>query len=521
MKYSILLLLVFSLCSCTSNKVRDRLTAIEKQIRTNPEVALSSLDSLANAEKELFQKEEFHARYILLNTYANYRLDLEGKDDSLINIATQYFLVHGTAHDKLLCQLLYGGILINAEKYGFAMFQLKEAISDGASTQDHLLLGQAYANLTRLCGLITDSERIVYARKAIEEYTLHGDEKYIIDATTFLGLSQLDRHHPDSAVSILRGARERAIKLGNEYLILDTNKSLAEAECINQQYDSACCRLKGLFAHKGYKITSIDYDVMAVCMVSLGQKDSALYYLKMAEQMAGNALTQKRHFEFAHQVYAKMEDYQSAYKALKQYAYLSDISDAEIINNAVRKEQKVFAEKKLKETKEKAILYFSIGGVLLAIVTFFCFFLFAKHTKTKKQKRVIEKEKADIQTKYEIQKENKKDTVQEMKQTGVYNSFTLCLINKHEIKENDWEELYKLFNNRLPAFEQLLKREHEMNDTDWRICMLLKLDFQVSSIAVILNKSRTQISNENNKLAKKFLGEDKGSRDWVNYVKNL
>ena len=108
-----------------------------------------------------------------------------------------------------------------------------------------------------------------------------------------------------------------------------------------------------------------------------------------------------------------------------------------------------------------------------------------------------------------------------MKQTEVYNSFTLCLINKHKINENDWEELYKLFNNRLPAFEQLLKREHEMNDTDWRICMLLKLDFQVSSIAVILNKSRTQISNENNKLAKKFLGEDKGSRDWVNYVKNL
>ncbi|MBP5679864.1 MAG: hypothetical protein J6X31_02295, partial [Bacteroidales bacterium] len=166
MKYSILLLLVFSLCSCTSNKVRDRLTAIEKQIRTNPEVALSSLDSLANAEKELFQKEEFHARYILLNTYANYRLDLEGKDDSLINIATQYFLAHGSAHDKLLSQLLHGGILINSEKYGEALYQLKGALNDGQITQDHLLLGQTYANLTRLCAIVLDDTRRTYALNA-------------------------------------------------------------------------------------------------------------------------------------------------------------------------------------------------------------------------------------------------------------------------------------------------------------------------------------------------------------------
>ena len=107
----LIFLLMLLLCSCgKGRRINDELDRIHAMIQENPTGAQTALDSLYQAESEVFSSPQLQARHILLDTYCKFKKFQEGTNDSLITIAEDYLLQHGSDYEKTL-RLLFHGIM--------------------------------------------------------------------------------------------------------------------------------------------------------------------------------------------------------------------------------------------------------------------------------------------------------------------------------------------------------------------------------------------------------------------------
>lgn len=67
-------------------------------------------------------------------------------------------------------------------------------------------------------------------------------------------------------------------------------------------------------------------------------------------------------------------------------------------------------------------------------------------------------------------------------------------------KEKDWESLEQLIELHIPMFRPFLKGKHKLNDSEYRICMLLRLGFPPTTIAVLIGKSYSYVSKARRRL---------------------
>ena len=87
-----------SMVSCTDHEVIRQLDDVEAYINEHPDSALSVLDSLSTTG---IQGREANAKFALLYSIALDKSYIDATDDSLINIAVDWYRKHGTADERL------------------------------------------------------------------------------------------------------------------------------------------------------------------------------------------------------------------------------------------------------------------------------------------------------------------------------------------------------------------------------------------------------------------------------------
>ena len=88
-------------------------------------------------------------------------------------------------------------------------------------------------------------------------------------------------------------------------------------------------------------------------------------------------------------------------------------------------------------------------------------------------------------------------------------------------EHEDWLEMATLFDRYQHGFVQALNRNETLTERDVHICMLIKMRFQPSEIAVLVGASPQTVTNSRTRLLGKIFGEKGGARDFDRRIRQM
>lgn len=88
-------------------------------------------------------------------------------------------------------------------------------------------------------------------------------------------------------------------------------------------------------------------------------------------------------------------------------------------------------------------------------------------------------------------------------------------------EHEDWFEMATLFDRYQHGFVQALNRNETLTERDVHICMLIKMRFQPSEIAVLVGASPQTVTNSRTRLLGKIFGEKGGARDFDRRIRQM
>lgn len=152
--------LLYIVASCTSRDARlGKLDSIDSLMELNPQAAY---DSLCNSKEQMTANnpKEISMRYRLLMAKAQNKLYLQMPSDFLFQDVVNYYNANGTINEKMEARYLYGCIYRDLKNEAKAMFYFQEA----ANIADTLSRTCNYSILFRIYGQIGDLYKSLYLR---------------------------------------------------------------------------------------------------------------------------------------------------------------------------------------------------------------------------------------------------------------------------------------------------------------------------------------------------------------------
>ena len=199
------------------------------------------------------------------------------------------------------------------------------------------------------------------------------------------------------------------------------------------------------------------------------------------------------------------------------------------------KAQKDFSDARWKESEKRSQLFligiFMLMLVLLSSTISFYFYRKQKTTKLLMQDKEM-KHKAEqlqmqeyqmhlLEEQLRLKEENRKTAIQCIKQSPLVLCFRQALIGKYVVREEDWSALYELFTEYIPSYEQQLRAKHSLNDIEWKICQLVKLEFSPSDIAVLTHREKSSISAIRSRLFSKMFQIEGSTKELDDFLMSI
>lgn len=506
--YFLFLIIAIILSSCTrKSRVLNMLSRIEYQIMEDPKLAQYHLDSLGRAESDILSSGELQARFILLDTYCKFRCLEESSNDSLIDIADRYFSHGGSAHDQLLSKFLHGIILCNVGKYDEALLKFKEAEAVGQPCSDHFLLGQLFGQMSLLCNHLNDADFPVYAQKSLDEYEEKGDSLYILDSKVNRAIALLECQQEDESLAQLKDYLPVAEQMKDSFIIAKIYHYMGAVETKTGQFDSAFVHLKKSLDCKVPIFRVNTYSFLSVCYGYFQQRDSALYCHQLVQTEDSSADKNSVCQMNAAYMYKYLGENDAAFDCYTKFHQIVDESQSKRLANSFSKGEHDYAEECFSRLKRK-YKTMSLCSLYLALALFICVSIIAFKWKCRKEDEAEPDEKM-------------KSTLQGMKQSTIVLRLRQLALDEKPACEADWVELDRVFEELLPSFRRKLFDQYELNDLEWHICQLQKLDFSNKEISTLICRAKNTISSVNVRLFKRKFGKMGRSAEWHEYIRHL
>lgn len=109
-----------------------------------------------------------------------------------------------------------------------------------------------------------------------------------------------------------------------------------------------------------------------------------------------------------------------------------------------------------------------------------------------------------------------------LKSSSVYESIKKRADRGEMLADGEWQELNKLVIETLPHFYNFISsKKHNLNNNEFKVCILRRLDFTPKAIAYMLNLSPSSITKIRNNMSKKLFGEEDNSKEFDKMLKQL
>lgn len=368
--------IVFLFVGCSDNNyVSTILSQAESVLLASPDSALHIMDGI---NPTVISSERQIAEYARLYTKAQYKAYKDAKNDSLIQLAIDYYKAHNENNKLAESLMLRGSIETTNKQYSDALITLQQAAEVGEGIEDNFLLGQIYSNLYDVCQYGYNADQVQFAEKALEYYRKTKDEYYIIDAKSNLARAYLRIKEFDKCNILLDEVIKQAEATADTFSMLKTVPDLALIKAENKDFKAADSLLNNLRSGYNYKFTSVDYWIIAEYMLSKGDRDSAIELMDSASKTRMPLGTEMQFNAVAGHFYSQIGDYKRAYQIINRFDILKDSVTNERYKATVMSAQRDYVVDKLvsQEIRESRNFYLSITIIIfiLAILAFVVFY---------------------------------------------------------------------------------------------------------------------------------------------------
>src|SRR5574344_656644 len=318
---AILLLPVFTCCSKRISKTMD---VAEYCMTDRPDSSLALLETIIDGDIRLKANK---ARYALLYSQALDKNYIDLTDDSLINIAVDYYYDKKNVRYKFL-SLYYGGrIYTNAGDYTKAIISYSDAETLVDKLSDDYLSGLLYSQLGDIYLNVFDYDKSLSAyQKSYEYFHKAGKSEHEYYCILDIGMEYMNLYDFENGQKYINEAINRAKEVGDTSFVLDCQRNLAIFRMFNGEVDS-------VEVLKNTICKSVDFEDMGshllgsfARMYALNNKpDSAEILIQQAWNNVTNASDSIVLFYDSSNVYESLGDFKKSLANLRNAVYAQNI----------------------------------------------------------------------------------------------------------------------------------------------------------------------------------------------------
>ena len=561
---------LLSVVSCGQQAADRDIAVADSLSEAAPQRAMTLIDSL---EGESAMNKSRHMKLLLLKAKVRNKLAMPMSTDSLKDIA-DYFDKHGDSNERMLAYYILGCAYFDGKDAPMALQYFHEAAAKADTTDsnsDFLTLHRIHAwsaEILRSQFAFSDafhenSLAFKYAMKAKD--TLNAIITYEQKANIYKLKGNID-----SVISIrekLYGLyskygykREAAYSLGPLIDIYAKNGNISKAKHALDVYEKMSGRFdkygkikKGLeifYAIKGYYYLSInDYDSARLCF------DKCLKTTSNYPNDFGYS------YEGLTELYKKLHRPDSVAKYSELTRQMSDTIYARMSTEHLQQMQAMYNYNRYRQNAEEAekdalrtkyisiiiimaIMAAAIGGAL-AVRTYIIRKRRARVDEIKEYKRKInelEMSKAELESinnglnvevnrmieektkKIDILKTEYEKNFNNVKDKDLFECEPIVIQIRWKARKTtkpmDKDEISRL-KELFKDYRPLSNWENTLNNNEYLICLLVRLDFVPAEICILTDLSSSNISNIRKRLLEKMTGREGSPKDFDKYIKSL
>ena len=561
---------LLSVVSCGQQTADRDIAAADSLSEAAPQRAMTLIDSL---EGESAMNKSRHMKLLLLKAKVRNKLAMPMSTDSLKYIA-DYFDKHGDSNERMLAYYIIGCVYQRSQDAPMALQYFHEAAAKADTTDsscDFLTLHRIHvwsAEILKNQRAISDafhenSLAFKYAMKAkdtlsaiitYEQKANIYSKQYLIDSVISI------REKLYGLYSKYGYKREAAYSLGPLIDIYAKNGNISKAKHALDVYEKMSGRFdkygnikKGLEVHyaiKGYYYLSInDYDSARLCF------DKCLKTTSNYPNDFGYS------YEGLTELYKKLHRPDSVAKYSELTRQMSDTIYARMSTEHLQQMQAMYNYNRYRQNAEEAekdalrtkyisiiiimaIMAAAIGGAL-AVRTYIIRKRRARVNEIKEYKRKInelEMSKTELESinsglhaevnrmieektkEIEVLRAEYEDKFKDIKDSMVFEDKPVIKRIKQyarkthsRIGKEDSGLLKEMFRD----YKPLSKWENTLNDNEYLICLLIRLNFVPAEICILTDSSSSNISNIRKRLLVKMTGHEGSPKDFDKYIKSL
>ena len=560
---------LLSVVSCGQQAADRDIAVADSLSEAAPQRAMTLIDSL---EGESAMNKSRHMKLLLLKAKVRNKLAMPMSTDSLKDIA-DYFDKHGDSNERMLAYYILGCAYFDGKDAPMALQYFHEAAAKADTTDsscDFLTLHRIHvwsAEIFRNQFAFSDafhenSLAFKYAMKAKD--TLNAIITYEKKSNIYnaLGIS-------DSAIFIRKKLYGLYSKYGYEKeavrslgLLINygvENKELSDVKHYINLYEHK----SGNFNDKGdiKKGVEIYYVTKGRYLAEINELDSAEYYFRKCAKTTKNYSDLKYCFDDLADIYRKRNRPDSVAKYADLARMMTDSAYAQMSTEHLQQMQAMYNYNRYRQNAEEAekdalrtkyisiiiimaIMAAAIGGAL-AVRTYIMRKRRARVNEIKEYKRKInelEMSRAELESinsglnaevnrmieektkKIDILKTEYEKNFNNVKDKDLFECEPIVIQIRWKARKTtkpmDKDEISRL-KELFKDYRPLSNWENTLNNNEYLICLLVRLDFVPAEICILTDLSSSNISNIRKRLLEKMTGREGSPKDFDKYIKSL
>jgi len=541
-------LFIFTGCHTSPPVHPSLLPSVDSLMNSRPDSAYNVLNSIP--EGALHTRRD-RAYYALLMTQARHKNYIPLRNDSLINVAVNYYK-GSRNHEKYARSLLYKGICVEEMKDPQKAMEIyAEAEKIALQTKDFLTTGLINSQMAWLYQKIFIENQVDIDRykRSMEYFRLAGHKRNEYSVASLLGQKYRSTAQLDSAYHYLHMALDLAREMEDSVALFHNYSLLASTYLIDEDYPHArAIALYIIRNHGTVPFSSETYHTLSRAYAMMGKADSARYYYENIKKSSDpNSIHSQ--LKTLTEVLKAENNYQDAIHYSEQYRRLADSIIDESRRMDLYEIEQRYNNQRLENINQRLeyrtrmnhymIVLISLIAVIVTII--FCVIIDRKHQDINEKISFIEQlktesalynntllEKLDKQNLVETQLkevlEKRIQTIRELidlsyRYGGVPDAFVKHFnktMNINRLSEGALDDLSEVVNAKYDGvIDHLTEKHPDLNSDDINLIGLLCCGFSATEMSVFYNHGNGKsIYSRKRRLALK-LGLDESLDEYV------
>ena len=459
---SFLLILTTCLCllasSCRKASVTDPVFAeAESLMNEQPDSALALLKAIPTPER---LTGEAQARYALLYSQALDKNYIDTANDSLIQIAVNYYKDRSDAKAKFSSYYYLGCIYVNGKQLEKATLAFINAEQEVEALGDDYVTGMLYQKMTYIYREYYDHPKALeYIQKAILCYERAGKQQHklfaqLVESAVYDGMGQKQKCI-DRLCEIMEEAKQiEYIQLVRFCLgdLIIMNLKMERQEDAMKYYKE----LADNYSMEGF--TPSFYANLGLLQVRAKNDTSALAFLKKAWELSDSRNDSIFVHGRASEIYHALQNYKQAYNELENCVILQNKDMLKALRQPVLTIQKDFLEAELVHKKYRIKmerLVYTLAGIILFLVAVLAISVLRK--KLKKQEKAYQQKLAKLQTEALEREQQLRSYTQELESKSDFSRQDIERLTQELAISKEHIEKSRLFREEARLHEQELR----------------------------------------------------------------